>query len=85
MRKFEVTWYSKKDKAKIERHNTVMVSKPNGDIGKDAKAASEIFCATFGSLKKNEIVKLQEIDDAGAPIGEPITPMEDSSVVPVRK
>jgi len=65
-----------------ERKRVVMVSNPSGDIGKDAKAALGIFIASTGTLKKNEIVSLQEIDKDNKPVGEPITPTQDSSVVP---
>lgn len=65
-----------------ERKRVVMVSNPSGDIGKDAKAALGIFIASTGTLKKNEIVSLQEIDKDNEPVGEPITPAQDSSVVP---
>lgn len=65
-----------------ERKRVIMVSNPSGDIGKDAKAALGIFIASTGTLKKNEIVSLQEIDKDNKPVGEPITPAQDSSVVP---
>jgi hypothetical protein len=71
-----------KQKDGNERKRVVMVSNPSGDIGKDAKTALGIFIASTGTLKKNEIVFLQEIDKDNKPVGEPITPVQDSSVVP---
>ena len=50
-----------------------------------AKAATDLFCRTLGNLNKNEIVSIQQIDKDGNPIGEPILPMEGSSIVPIAK
>ena len=82
MRKFVFTWYkNEKFGTPLERKNTVTVVN-KGDIGLTAKAATEVFTKNFGSLKYNTILSIQEIDAKGNPVGEPITPQEDSSIVP---
>lgn len=65
-----------------ERHNIVTVSKTTGDIGKDAKYALGIFMARTGTLKKNNIVSIQEINEKGEFVGEPIKPTEGSAIIP---
>ena len=50
--------------------------------GIDAKAAVGIFINAIGSLKKNEIIEIQEIDENNKPIGEVIKPMDNTSIVP---
>ena len=52
---------------------------------RNAQDATAAFIRTFGNLKKNEIVSIQEIDKNGNPIGEPIVPMEGSSIIPIAK
>ena len=85
MRKFVFTWYkNEKFGTPIERKNTVAV-RNKGDIGATAKAATEVFTKNFGSLKYNTILSIQEIDADGVAVGEPITPQEDSSIVPTRR
>ena len=86
MRNFEFTWYEKNDRLKMERHNKVQAAVVDtAEIGTAAKLATDIFCRTFGNLNKNEIVSIQQIDKDGNPIGEPITPMGGSSIVPIAK
>ena len=34
--------------------------------------------------KKNEIISIQEVNEFGKPIGEPIKPTNDESIVPVK-
>ena len=85
MRNFEFTWYEKNDRLKMKRHNKVQAAVVDtAEIGA-AKLATDIFCRTFGNLNKNEIVSIQQIDKNGNPIGEPIVPMEGSSIVPISK
>lgn len=85
MRNFCITWKENKYNA-IERTQNVAVSKPSGDIGQDAKAALNIFIATVGNLKKNEIISIQEVDENGKNIGEPIVPISnENSIVPLVK
>lgn len=82
MRKFIFTWYENvKFGAPMERKNTISVMN-RGEIGLTAKAATEVFTKNFGSLKYNTIISIQEIDENGNPVGEPIIPTEDSSIVP---
>ena len=81
MRKFEITWF-KNERNPIERKNLVTVTRPTGAIEKDAKTALGIFSSAFGNLKKNTIVSIIEIDKDGNQIGEPITPVDGSSIVP---
>lgn len=86
MRNFEFTWYDKNSRVKVERHNKISVAvKDTTEIGIAAKQATDLFCRNFGNLKKNEIVSIQEIDKNGNPVGEPITPMEGSSIIPVSR
>ena len=49
---------------------------------KNAKAAVGIFINSIGSLKKNEIIEIQEIDENNKPIGEVIKPMDNTSIIP---
>ena len=86
MRTFKITYI------KINKYNngilynsTVSISNPTGDIGRDAHSALNVFIATIGSLKKYDVLEIQELNDEGNPIGEPIKPMDDSSIVPYRK
>ena len=66
----------------ITRHVVVTVSKPRNDIGKDAKAATDVFINVVGNLKRHSIVSIQELNDKGMPVGEPILPTEGSAIVP---
>lgn len=85
MRSFIIKWKENKKYA-LERENLVNVIKDTGDIGIDAKAALNLFCANFGNLKKNEIISIQEVNEKGENIGEPIVPTSDeSSIVPYKK
>lgn len=82
-RAFNFKWYAKKD-PDIVRNNRVIVSNTANDIGVAAKHATELFTHGFGSLVKNEIIEIQELDDNYKPIGEPITPSGEATV-PVGK
>lgn len=74
-RKFNFTWYANtKYGSPMKRTNLVTVAGTN-DIGSDAKAATDVFCRTFGNLKKNTIEAIQEINMKGEPVGEPILPV----------
>ena len=84
-RKFAFTWYENpKYGEPIMRSNAIEVVNASPDIGAAAKVAVTMFSRTFGSLKKNTIVSIQEYNDNG-PIGEPIIPNEDSDIVPTGK
>ena len=82
MRTFEITWY-KNERNPIERKNRVLVTRPTGTIEKDAKYAVGLFTSEFGSLKKNSIISIAEVDKDGNQIGELITPMDgENAIVP---
>lgn len=66
-------------------HRVVIVSKVSGDASKDAKAALGIFIASTGTLKRNEIISIQELGVDNKPIGEPIVPMGENAIVPTGK
>ena len=86
MRKFSISWQEKQKFGESSiRTSNITLSKPTGDIGYDAKAALNILCNHFGNLHKIEIHAIQEIDEEDNPIGEPIKPIGESSVVPVSK
>lgn len=86
MRTFRIT-YTKINKHNngILRNSTISVSNPTGDIGRDAHSALNLFVSSIGGLKKYDVLEIQELNDEGNPIGEPIKPMGDSSIVPYRK
>lgn len=85
-RTFVFVWTeNKKYSAPIKRHNSITVSNATGNIGTDAKRATDCFCAQFGNLKQLDIICIQELDEKGNPIGEPITPMDSTKVVPIKR
>lgn len=85
-RKFAIAWYENpKYGNPIMRSNTVEVVNASPDIGAAAKAAVTMFSKSFGSLKKNTIVSIQEFDKDGRPVGEPIIPNDETEIVPTRK
>jgi hypothetical protein len=78
------TWYkNEKYREPIECHNLIQV-KGGPDTATSAKYATEVFCKNFGNLKKNTIISIQEMKD-GEPIGEPIVPQEDTSIIPTKR
>ena len=83
MRNFIITYAPIQKFGKMVTRNTkIIVSKPAGNIGIDAKAAVGIFINSIGSLKKNKIIEIQEIDENNKPIGEVIKPMNNTSIIP---
>ena len=86
MRTFKIA-YTKINKHNkvILRNSTVSISNPTGDLGRDAHSALNLFISSIGSLKKYDVLEIQELNNEGNPIGEPIKPMGDSSIVPYRK
>lgn len=72
-------------RAGVVRHNLVKIKTDAEDIGYVAKSATEVFCSTFGSLKYNDIIEIQEVDEEKNPIGEPIKPLEETSIVPYKR
>lgn len=86
MRKFLFTYKPiSKYGLNSERGSFITLSKETGDLSRDAKAAMGIFIASTGTLKKNDIISIQEVDDNGKFIGEPITPVDGTSILPTRK
>ena len=84
-RNFAFKWYkNEKYNKPLERTNSITVSNASPDTGLAAKTAVDIFTKTFGSLKYNTIVSIQEYNEEG-PVGELITPAEDNSIVPLKK
>ena len=85
VRKFSFKWYkNEKFREPVERVNSITVTDASSDTGVAAKAAVNLFTKSFGSLKYNTIISIQEYDENG-PVGEPIVPMEDTSIVPLSK
>jgi hypothetical protein len=81
MRTFVFTWFRNDSHGQVlERHSTIKVSNKL-DFAAAAKAATDLFCVSFGSLKQNTIVSIQEMKD-GVAVGEPIVPQSDNAVVP---
>ena len=72
MIKFQFTWF-KKEKNPIERKNVITVTRNITDIEKAAESAMNTFISTFGSLKRNEIVSIYQLNKDGEPFGEAIT------------
>ncbi len=85
-RTFLFVWAKKEKYSEpIKRHNVITVRNATGDIGSDAGYATNCFCKQFGSLSKIDILCIQELNEKGLPIGEPITPMEQNNIVPIKK
>ena len=84
IRNYNIEWYPTKDGVEFKRSNFIRLGKPTGKTEYDAKAALNIFTASCGSLKKNTIVKIVEMDENGQ-IGEDIVPTDGSSIIPEKK
>ncbi len=78
---YHFTWYPTKDGETLSRHTSIQISKPTGKTEIDAKNAMELFVKSCGSLKKNTIIKIQELDENGEQIGEDITPSADENAI----
>ena len=79
---FDFTWYKNvKYGEPMVRTNRIMVAN-DGDVGRAAKAATNVFTKNFGNLKKNTIISIQEINEKGEKVGEPIVPQGETSIVP---
>lgn len=75
MKTYRISFY-KKEKFGEPINRTVVV-KPAVKAGsktEGAKAALDIFMNSIGNLKTYEVTSIQEIDDRGNAVGEPITP-----------
>ena len=76
IKRFLFTWKSASKYDNIERHNIITIPYKDyeaNQISYTASRAVTAFKQTFGNLKKNDIISIQEIDVAGMPVGEPIT------------
>ena len=76
-KRFLFTWIPKN--CNFERHNIITVlCKPSEvkTIAIAADRATSVFQKTFGNLKQNDIVSIQEIGEDNTYIGEPIVPSE---------
>lgn len=83
IRNYNITWYPTKDGENFSRSTFIRLSKPTGHTEFDAKAALNIFCSSFGNLKKNTIIKIIEMDENGQ-IGEDIVPTDgENAIVPI--
>lgn len=69
MKNFIFTWH------KNERYGDAIIRK-NKIVCDNPQDATAAFMRGFGNLKKNTIISIQEVDNNGNAIGEPITPME---------
>ena len=79
---FDFTWHENvRFGQPMIRTNRVMVAS-NGDVGQAAKAATNVFTKNFGNLKRTTIVSIQEINEKGEKVGEPIVPQDETSIVP---
>jgi len=74
VRHFSFNWHeNEKYREPIERTNLIMAT--------DVKSATYAFRKAFGSLKKNTINYIQEVDPTGkGPIGDRIIPTKDEEL-----
>lgn len=63
----------------------VTLSRSTGNISIDAKNALGVFINSTGTLKYIDVTEIQELDKENNPIGEPIRPVGDTSIVPTKK
>lgn len=89
---FKIKWYVTKEakfREPIERSNVITIPNASNDTGIDAKLALNKFMRVFGGLNRNTIVEIQEFeiaeDGSEVLVGEPITPSDDSSIIPAGK
>ncbi len=83
-RNYNIEWYPTRDGENFKRSTFIRLSKPIGKTEYDAKAALNIFTSQCGSLKKNTIVKIVEMDENGQ-IGEDIVPTDNEAIIPIAK
>jgi hypothetical protein len=67
MKNFDIEW------KKNEKYGNEVV-RTNRIVADKAQTAVSLFMQTFGNLKKNDIIQVQEIGINGEPVGEPIIP-----------
>ena len=80
VRKYQITW-KPKGKYELERTNEVQINKPTGKVEFDAKSALGLFTKNFGSLTKNDIIRIKEFDGEGNQIGQDIVPTSDENAI----
>lgn len=78
-RSYLITWF-KNGYHESVRETLVNIPKPTGKTSKDAKAALDIFMTYNGSLKKNTIVSIKELDENKKQIGKDITPSKNKDI-----
>ena len=82
-RVYAIDWYPTKDGESVSRKTMIRISKPTGKTEIDAKAALGLFTTSCGSLKRNTIIRIKELDENGEQIGEDITPStEENAIIP---
>ena len=81
VRIYRFTWYPTKDRKELSRHTLIRISHPTGKTEIDAKNATNLFIKSCGSLKRNTIIKIQELDENGEQIGEDIIPSADENAI----
>ena len=80
---YRFKWYPTKDGEDLSRHTLIRISHPTGKTEIDAKEAVGLFTKSCGSLKRNTIIKIQELDGDGKQIGEDITPSDaENAIIP---
>ena len=82
-RTYAINWYPTKDGEFVSRTTMIKISNPTGKTDIDAKTAVGLFTKSCGNLKRNTIIKIQELDENGTQIGEDITPsIEENAIIP---
>ena len=80
---YRFKWYPTKDGEIVSRHTLIRLSNPTGKTEIDAKNALNLFTKSCGNLKRNTIIRIQELDEDGKQIGEDITPStEENAIIP---
>ena len=78
---YRIKWYPKKDREEVSRYTLIRLSNPTGKTFIDAKNAVDLFTKSCGNLKRNTIIKIQELDENGEQIGEDITPSTNENAI----
>ena len=78
---YRFKWYPTRDRDKLSRDTLIQLANPTGKTEIDAKNALNLFIKSCGNLKKNTIIKIQELDEDGKQIGEDIMPSTDENAI----
>ena len=81
---YAINWFLTKEKRPLARTSYIRINNASGDTSIDAKRAVNIFVSSFGNLKKNTIIWIKELDEAGNQLGEDIIPTGDS-IIPEKR